>query len=343
MRVAWPVKFAVLCLVWGASFLLMKVGLEALAPVQVAMLRIVSGAATVLVAALIMRTRFPRSLRVWGHLVVAGLVLCVIPFTLFPLGEERVSSALAGIGNATTPLSVVLFTLLLMPTQRVDRRTLVAVLTGFLGVMVILQPWQAQGRPDLLGFGMTLLAGGSYGLGWTYVKRFLQPSDIGGLGLPAGQLLMASGEMLLIGTLWWWWHRGEPGTGMPAPWSLPPGAAPLGPVAAILALGVVGTGLAFVLQFDIVREVGPTIGATVTYVIPVVAVVLGVVFLHERLSMPQLVGAAIVLGSAVVIGRPRRSAATTPPGSAGSSGPAGQPAPAATRQTGPNRSSTGRS
>jgi drug/metabolite transporter (DMT)-like permease len=77
-------------------------------------------------------------------------------------------------------------------------------------------------------------------------------------------------------------------------------------VLAVLVLGVVGTGLAFVLQYDVVREVGPTVGATVTYVIPVVAVVLGMVFLHERLQWPQVVGAAVVLGAAVVIGRPRR-------------------------------------
>ena len=335
MKVPWPVKFGVLCLVWGASFLLMKVGLEALAPVQVAALRIFTGTATVVVAALMMRTRFPRSLRVWGHLAVCGLALGVVPFTLFPLGEERVSSALAGIGNATTPLSVVLFTLLLIPAQRVDRRTLMAVLTGFVGVVVILQPWEAQGRPDLWGFGMTLLAGASYGLGWTYVRRFLHPGDVGGLGLPAGQLLMASAEMLVLTLVWWWWHRGDPSTGLPAPWSLAPGVSAAGPLTAVLALGIVGTGLAFAVQFDIVREVGATIGATVTYVIPVVAVVLGVVFLHERLTASEVVGAAIVLGSAVVIGRPKQP--TGPAADPAASGAEAMPRP------GPSPSSTGRS
>ncbi len=80
----------------------------------------------------------------------------------------------------------------------------------------------------------------------------------------------------------------------------------LWPVLAVLTLGVVGTGVAYALQFDIVRQVGPTVGATVTYVIPVVAVTLGIVFLHERLRLPQAVGAAIVLSAAVVIGVPDR-------------------------------------
>jgi drug/metabolite transporter (DMT)-like permease len=271
---------------------------------------------------------------VWGHLSVAGFVLCCLPFTLFPLGEERVSSALAGVGNATTPLSAVLFTALLLPSQRADRRTGLAVAAGFLGVVVILQPWEAQGRPDVLGFGMTLLAGASYGLGWTYVKRFLAKDDIGGLGLPAAQLLTAAAQMSVVTLGWWWLHReGDLGR-IPAPWSTVAGSGPaLWPLVAVLALGVVGTGLAFVLQYDVVREVGPTIGATVTYVIPVVAVVLGVVFLHERLHWPQAAGAAVVLASAVVIGRPRRRPRTEPEAAADDDLTSSVPSPTSTRRS----------
>jgi drug/metabolite transporter (DMT)-like permease len=334
VNVPWPVKFGALALIWGGSFLLMKVGLEALVPVQIATLRILTGAATVLASALIMGVRLPSWGRVWGHLSVAGFVLCCLPFTLFPLGEERVSSALAGVGNATTPLSAVLFTALLLPSQRADRRTGLAVAAGFLGVVVILQPWEAQGRPDVLGFGMTLLAGASYGLGWTYVKRFLAKDDIGGLGLPAAQLLTAAAQMSVVTLGWWWLHReGDLGR-IPAPGSTVAGSGPaLWPLVAVLALGVVGTGLAFVLQYDVVREVGPTIGATVTYVIPVVAVVLGVVFLHERLHWPQAAGAAVVLASAVVIGRPRRRPRTEPEAAADDDLTSSVPSPTSTRRS----------
>jgi drug/metabolite transporter (DMT)-like permease len=187
----------------------------------------------------------------------------------------------------------------------------VAVVAGFLGVVVILQPWEASGRPDVLGFGLTLLAGASYGLGWTYIRRFLAKDDIGGLGLPAAQLLTAAGQMCVVTLGWWWLHREGDASRIPAPWSAAAGSgSALWPLVAVLVLGVVGTGLAFVLQYDVVREVGPTIGATVTYVIPVVAVVLGIVFLHERLYWPQVAGAAIVLAAAVIIGRPRRRPGT---------------------------------
>ncbi len=292
----------------------MKVGLHALQPVQIATLRIMSGTFTVLLTALVVRSELPRNARVWGHLAVSGFFLCSLPFTLFPLGEERVSSALAGIGNATTPLATVVFGLLLLRGERVAARTVWAVTGGFLGVVIIMQPWAAQGRPDLLGFGMTLLAGASYGLGWTYLKRFLGPGDVGGLGLPAAQLVMASAQMLIVVTVWWLLHRGSgDGARLAAPWSLSPAsttgaASPVWSVLAVLTLGVVGTGLAFALQFDVVRAVGPTVGATVTYVIPVVAVVLGLAFLDEQLSPAQVVGAVVVLSAAVLIGRPSKAA-----------------------------------
>lgn len=318
-RIPWQVKFAALALIWGGSFLLMKIGLEALQPVQIATLRILSGTFTVLLTALVVRSELPRTARVWGHLAVSGFFLCSLPFTLFPLGEERVSSALAGIGNATTPLATVVFGLLFFRNERVAARTMWAVVGGFLGVVVIMQPWAALGRPDLLGFGLTLLAGASYGLGWSYLKRFLGPSDVGGLGLPAAQLVMASAQMVVVVTIWWLLHRG-PGDGarLGAPWSLSPAsssgsASALWPVLAVLTLGVVGTGLAFALQFDVVRAVGPTVGATVTYVIPVVAIVLGTVFLHERLSPAQVVGAVVVLSAAVLIGRPSIKPPSSPP------------------------------
>ena len=287
----------------------MKVGLQSLAPLQIATLRVLSGAATVLVVASLKGARLPRERRVWLHLAVSGLFLCSLPFTLFPLGEQRVSSALAGIGNATTPLAAVVFSLLLIPADRLGARKIVSVLVSFLGVVVILQPWQVQGRPDLPGFGMTLVAGASYGLGWTYLKRYLGPGDVGGLGLPAAQLTMSSVQLAVMTTIWWALHP----DGLAAPWSPVSGSTHVvASLFAVLVLGVVGTGLAFALQFDIVRVVGPTVGASVTYVIPVVAVALGVIFLHERLQWPQVVGAAIVLASAVVIGMPSRRRPSRP-------------------------------
>ncbi|HEY3535780.1 MAG TPA: DMT family transporter [Pedococcus sp.] len=304
-RVPWQAKYLLLALIWGSSFLLMKVGLRTMAPLQISGLRIFAGTATLLGLLAVTGGRLPRDPRVWGHLVVSGIFLTVLPFSLFALGEERVSSALAGIGNATTPLAAVFFALALLPSDRLSTRKLAAVLVGFVGVVVIMQPWAAAGRPDLLGFGMTLVAGASYGLGWTYNRRFLGQADLGGLSQPTA--LLGVGSVLMVPVLLGWWlaNRGA----HPAPWTGhadPAGGGTLLPLLAILALGVVGTGLAYMLQFDVVRGAGATVSTTVTYLIPVVSVILGVSVLGEHLAWPQLLGAAIVLVSAVVIGLPAR-------------------------------------
>jgi drug/metabolite transporter (DMT)-like permease len=306
-RVPWQVKFTALAFIWGSSFLLMKIGLRSLAPVQISGLRILSGAAVLVLLLTASRGQLPRDRRTWGHLMVTGFFLGALPFTLFALGEERVSSALAGIGNSITPIATVLFSLLLLRNDPIGARKVVGVLIGFLGVLVILQPWQSQGRPDLLGFGITLVAGASYGLGWTYTKRFLSKADFGGLTLPTAQMLTSAGQMLVALMIWWLTQRAR--LNLAAPWSLHAntvGGSPFWPVLAVLTLGVLGTGIAMSFQYDVVRAAGPTVGASVTYLIPVVSVALGVLVLGERLQWPQFAGAAVVLGAAVLIGRSRR-------------------------------------
>ena len=306
-RVPWQVKFTALAFIWGSSFLLMKIGLRSLAPVQISGLRILSGAAVLMLLLTASRGRLPRDRRMWAHLMVTGFFLGALPFTLFALGEERVSSALAGIGNSITPIATVVFSLLLLRNDPIGARKVVGVLIGFAGVLIIMQPWQSQGRPDLVGFGITLVAGMSYGLGWTYTKRFLGKADFGGLTLPTAQMLTSAGQMLVALTIWWLTQRAR--LSLAAPWSLhanTAGGSVLLPLLAVLALGVVGTGIAMSFQYDVVRAAGPTVGASVTYLIPVVSVALGVLVLGERLQWPQFAGAAVVLGAAVLIGRSKR-------------------------------------
>ncbi len=306
-RVPWQAKFTALAFIWGSSFLLMKVGLRSLAPLQISGLRILSGAAVLMVLLMASRGGLPRDRATWGHLMVTGFFLGSLPFSLFALGEERISSALAGIGNSITPIATVLLSLVLLPADKIGARKIIGVLIGFVGVLVIMQPWQAQGRPDLLGFAMTLVAGMSYGVGWIYTKRFLGKADFGGLTLPTAQMLVSAGQMLIAVPIWWLTQRSR--LGLRAPWSLhanTSGGSVLWPVLAVLVLGIVGTGIAMSFQYDVVRAAGPTVGTSVTYLIPVVSVALGVLVLGERLQWPQFAGAAVVLGAAVLIGRSRR-------------------------------------
>jgi len=310
-RVAWQVKFLLLSVIWGSSFLLMKVGLEALHPVQISTLRVVSGVVTLFVLCTLTRTALPRGRIVWAHLVVCGFFSAALPFTLFALAEQRVSSALAGIGNSITPVATMIMALLILPSDRPTMRKLVAVLVGLAGVVIILQPWDQLGRPDPIGFAMALAAGCCYGVGWSYNRRFLGRHDLGGLSQPTGQLLAAAAELMVILIFWW----AVSGSRLSAPWSPQTGGhrVLLG-VAAVLTLGVVGTGVAFMLHFDVVRAAGPTVGTMLTYLIPIVSVALGVVVLSEHLAWPQIVGAAIVIGAAAItqVKLPRRRSDAPP-------------------------------
>lgn len=302
-RSPWQLKFIALAFIWGSSFLLMKFGLRAMAPVQIAGLRILAGTLVLLALLRLTGGHLPRGRAMWGHLFVSGFFLAAFPFTMFALGETRVSSALAGIGNSITPLAMVLFGLVLLPTERVTRDKLIAVGIGFVGVLVITEPWAATDRPDLLGFAITLVAGSSYGLGWTYNRRFIGKADLGGLSQPTGVLLTGAVLMVPIVLGWWWFTRDT----VAAPWSLHTAALSgraWGAVVATLALGIVGTGLAYMLQYDVVRDAGAVVSSTVTYLIPVVSVVLGVLVLSEHLDWPQLLGFALVLAAALIVGKP---------------------------------------
>lgn len=305
-RLPWQVKFGSLALIWGASFLFMKVGLEWFSPVQIATARILLGAGTVVALLHLTGGRLPGSWHVWRHLLVVGVFLASLPFVLFPLGEERVSSALAGIGNATTPIATVLATMAMVPSERLPAKKIIAIVIGFVGVAIIAQPWEAAGRPDLLGFGLTLIAGSSYGIGWTWVRKYLSAADLGGLQLPAALLTVASGQMVVVLLVWWAFHRDAHA----APWSPAVDATGSGltPTLSLLALGILGTGLAYLFQFDVFRAVGQQVGSLVTYLIPIVSVILGYLVLGERLGTWQFVGAALVLSAAVVVTRPQRTA-----------------------------------
>jgi drug/metabolite transporter (DMT)-like permease len=310
-RVPWQAKFLALALIWGSSFLFMKVALAALHPVQIAAARIFEAAAILLVLLRMTGSTLPRRARIWGHLAVSSLFLTALPFLGFVIGETRVSSAIAGIGNATTPIAAVLFAMVLLPAERLTGAKLAAVLVGFLGVVIIAEPWNAAGRPDPLGFLIVVLSGACYGLGWTYNRRYLADADLGGLSQPTALLLCGAALMVPITLGWWLLNRQTVAT----PWTLVPHEAhdhyPVWlALSCVALLGFVGTGIASVLQYDVVRAAGAVASTTVTYLIPVVSVVLGVFVLGEHLGPAQLAGFAVVLACAVVINtKPRKPAA----------------------------------
>ncbi|MET9833660.1 DMT family transporter [Streptomyces sp. NPDC006385] len=283
-RLDWRVRFAALSLIWGFSFLLIKVGTEGYAPFQVTLGRLVFGTAVLAVAMAVRRERLPRGVRTWGHLTVAAFLLNALPFSLFAYSELTIPSTLAGICNATSPLWGMALSLVALSEDRPTRVRVAGLGIGFLGVLTVLGAWQGFHGLDATGTAMALLASLSYPIGWIYVRRTLAGSGDSHLSLTGAQLLLATGQLAVVTPLFT---------------SLPTRFSPL-PLLAIVALGALGTGLAVLLQYGLVAEVGPTTAQMVTYFIPVIATAAGVALLGESLAWSTPVGAVIVLAGAAL-------------------------------------------
>ncbi|MET4662625.1 drug/metabolite transporter (DMT)-like permease [Streptomyces sp. PvP037] len=292
-RLDWRLRFGALSLIWGFSFLLIKVGTQGYAPFQVTLGRLAFGTAVLAVAMAVRREGLPRGARTWGHLAVAGFLLNALPFSLFAFAELTIPSTLAGICNATSPLWGMALSMVALSEDRPTRVRVAGLGVGFLGVLTVLGAWQGFQGLDARGTALALLASLSYPVGWIYVRRTLAGSSHSNLSLTGGQLLLATIQLAVVTPLF---------TTMPTGFAV-------GPLLAIVALGTLGTGLAVLVQYGIVAEVGPTTGQMVTYFVPVIAAAAGVVLLGETLTWSTPVGAVIVLaGAALTQVRPKRPA-----------------------------------
>ncbi len=290
VTVDWRLRFAFLSLVWGFSFLLIKVGTQAYAPFQVTFGRLLFGTLVLAVAMAVRRERLPSGARTWGHLAVAALLLNALPFSLFAYAELTIPSTLAGICNATSPLWGMALSLVALSEDRPTRVRVAGLGLGFLGVLTVLGAWQGFSGLDARGTMMALLASLSYPVGWIYVRRTLAGSSTSHLSLTGAQLLLATAQLACVTPLF----------------TTLPSSFPVLPLLAVVALGVLGTGVAMLLQYGLVSEVGPTTAQMVTYFIPVIATAAGVVLLGESLAWSTPVGAVIVLaGAALTQARPR--------------------------------------
>lgn len=285
-------RFVALALIWGSSYLWIKIALRGMGPTQIAGIRMALGAVVIIGLAVLTKQRLPRG-RTWVRLLVPALFGTALPFTLFGVGERSVDSGVAGVLNATTPLWALLITLAIGTERNLGRVRLAGLLLGFAGTVVIFAPWHAAGLASW-GALACLLAAISYAVSYAYIGRHLT-GTVSPVALTAGQLL--GGVALTAVTL-------------PVTNGLAPVHLSAGPVVAVIVLGVAGTGVAIVLNNRLLADEGVTTTTSVGYLLPVVSVLLGAIFLHEQLNARILAGMVVVL-IGVALSRRRREPAGT--------------------------------
>jgi drug/metabolite transporter (DMT)-like permease len=287
-------RLIVLACIWGWSFLFIKVILEGAPPTFLAWGRIALGLA-VLVAFLRRAGEGPPQRRYWGHLLVLGLTMSVLPFMLIAWGEQHIASALTAVVNACTPLFAAAFAAWLLG-ERLRPPQLAGLVVGFVGVAVV----AGVGGGDLAGSSLAgvlavVLASAGYGFGFAYAHRFTE--GLSALQLSLGQL--AAGTLLLAPVA-----GGDVAAGRVD-------LQPLG-LLCLLLLGGLGTGYAYLLNYRTLQEHGATVASLVTYLVPIVGVAAGVLVLGEPFSLRLVLGGLVVVaGVALVQGRllgPRRPA-----------------------------------
>lgn len=261
--------------IWGASYLFIKVGLRDLSPGMVAFARVALAALVLLPLAAQQRALGGLGDRA-GWLILIGAVQVAGPFVLIALGEQEISSSLAGILVASAPLFTALLATQVDREEQSKGMRLVGVLIGFAGVAVLLGVDLGGDSDALLGGLMVVLASLGYAIGGFLVKHRL--AGVAPVGMSA-TVMLASAAMLL-----------------PLAIVTAPASAPgLGPAAAVAALGIVGTGIAFVIFYWLISTVGPARAFVVTYVAPGFAVIYGVTLLDEELTAAAVGGLALIL------------------------------------------------
>lgn len=278
---------ALLAFLWGGSFLFAKIAVAEIPPATLVLARVGLAAAALIIVVATLRIRVPWSWRLAGQFLLMGVLNNVIPFGLIFWGQREIAAGLAAILNATTPIFTVLLAHLLTQDEKLTRNRMTGVLCGLGGVAVLIGP-HALTRFDLGAVSQLAVIGAalSYGFAGIFGRRFRGLPPI----VPAAGML--GGATVVVLPIALWFDR---------PWTLGAGATTVG---AVVALALVSTAFAYILYFRILARAGATNLQLVTLLVPVSAMALGALILHERLHWNAFAGMALIfLGLAAIDGR----------------------------------------
>ena len=287
-RANWIWLYLLVGSVWGCSFLFIAIANQFLTPVGVSFWRLALGGLPLLAVALVKKLPFPKNRLVLFKIFLISICMNSVPSFLFAFAEQHVSSSLAGIMNATTPIATIIMILSIFREETPSTKVLWGLGVGLVGVMTVLAIWNGFGSNDPLSVLALIGAVTLYGIGGPYARRHISPLKLNTEVQVSVQVLIAAITMMpfyLAGPLF---------------------TAEVTPIRAgvMLVFGVLGTGYAYVWYYKLMNQAGSAIANSVTYLSPVVAVLVGASILGEHVTWNELVGGAIViLGAAVSQGR----------------------------------------
>ena len=284
MKKSWLPAYLALGLVWGCSFIFIELGLVFLSPFGVTFVRCALGAITLLIFAKARKVELPKGKSIWKKLWVVAMLLNVVPGVLFAFAQQYITSALAGIINATTPLMTLIFMLLIFREEKIKREQVYGLLIGALGVMTVVGVWKELGGNQLIGVIALLIAVSCYGASYPYSTRNVIPLGLKPEALATGQLLMATMTLLPLFVIDGFSSNNYATQS----------------IIAMLCLGIFGSGFAYIWNFSVTAAAGSAIGSTVTYITPVVAVIVGWLYLNEEIAWHEPVGALVVIIGALL-------------------------------------------
>lgn len=306
----WLPAYLALAGIWGCSFLFIELGLESFTPTGVAFTRIAFGAVTLLVISAITRTALPPRWS-WKYVFIASLLWVSVPWMLFGFGQQYVTSALAGIINGATPLMTLLAILIAFPEEKPTMRRIAGLALGFLGILIVVGVW--QGFSDNSGIGVLALVAAiaCYGTAFPFARRYLSGTGdrpaVPPISLATGLMLFG---LIVTGPVVLFTGITDTAAGT---------SVELSSVLALAALGIFGSGIAYVLSFYVLQKSDATTSSTVTYLTPLVAVIVGAIVLGEHITWNEPIGGVlVVLGAATAQGLIPRRRVTSAEGSAAS-------------------------
>ena len=275
----WFPLWVVLSVIWGFSFLFIKVAGEFLDPYQTTFGRMGLGALALLIYLFATGKRPIVRGPAVAHLGFLGLIAQAIPFTLFAWAEHSISSIAAGLVNSTMSLWTGVLAIAILPEERLNKPRTIGMVLGFLGILVLLGVWATDFRGNWLAYLACSLSTIGYAVAALWTRKFVSPMHLDPISAIATQLslgTLACGVVMAFTS------------SAPTQW-------PANGVASIVLLGALGTGIALVLNYIIIHRAGAVATSTVTYSIPIVSTLAGALVLHEKLHWYEPIGAVIIL------------------------------------------------